>query len=298
MGWLSHPDCKAAFARHLTEKQLQDYIDFTKKLRHRDQQAVVRYITAWFDQELNLTADQRKNLEQLLLDATANETFPISISLLEIDIPEAVQLVNDKLKISLDGLLTQTQHHILQGIAAKKMGRGNEVETEFQLRSFAIAKLTAHTVLLDPLNKDASRRLTVAIKGTVQQYFEARDKDAETMLHQVEAVLMGLAEAGEMKREHAAEEFNDMRRDLGNEEGVIRRQLPRPDIIMHPLFQQAIKDVLSEDAFAQYTARQAERENSHQQALRDVAVASLGTQLILDDTQRKTVRNDSSRTDR
>ena len=107
------------------------------------------------------------------------------------------------------------------------------------------------------------------------------------MFHKVEAVLMGLVESGEMKREDAAEELNDMRKDLGNEKGVIRRQLPRLDIIMHPLFQQTIKDVLSEDAFAQYTAHQAERENWHQQALRDVAVASLGTQLILDDTQRK-----------
>ena len=287
-GLLSYPDCKAAFARHLTEKQLQDYIDFTKKLRHRDQQAVVRYITARFDQELSLTADQRKNLEQSLLDATANESFPISISLLEIDILEAVQLVNDKLKISLDGLLTQTQYDILHGVFAKKAMRGNEVgETEFQLRLFAEAKLTAHTKLLGHLDEDASRRLTVAIKGTVQQYFEARDKDAETMFHQVEAGLIGLVEAGEMKREHAAEKLNDMRKELGNENGAIRRQLPNADITMHPLYQQTIKDVLSEDAFAQYTAREAERENLHQQALRDVAVASLGTQLILDDTQRK-----------
>ena len=286
-GLFSHPDCRAAFTEPLTEAQLQDYVDFIKILRQRDQQAVAQYITAWLDQELSLTVDQRKNFEQLLLDATANEAFPISISLLEIDILEAVQLVNDKLKISLDGLLTQTQYDILHGIAAKKTGRGNEAETEFQLRSFATAKLTAHTALLDPLNEDASRRLSVAIKGTVQQFFEARDKDAETMFHKVEAMLMGLVESGEMKREHAAEELNDMRRDLGNENGAIRRQLPKADITMHPLYQQTIKDVLSEDAFAQYTAGQAERENLYQQALRDVAVASLGTQLILDDTQRK-----------
>ena len=287
-GLLSHPDCKAAFAKHLTEKQLQDYIAFTKKLRHRDQQAVAQYITAWIDQELDLTIDQRKNLVQLLLDATANEAFPISINLLEIDILEAVQLVNEKLKISLDGLLTQTQHDILRGVFAKKAMRGNEVgETEFQLRLFAEAKLTAHTKFLGHLDEKASQRLTVAIKGTIQQYFEAREKDAETMFHEVEAMLMGLVEAGEMKREDAADTLNDMRRGLGNENGAIRRQLPNADITMHPLYQQTIKDVLSEEAFAQYTARQAERENWHQQALRDVTVASLSTQLILDDTQRK-----------
>ena len=155
-GLLAHPDCKAAFAGHLTEKQLQDYIAFTQKIRHRDQQAVAQYITAWIDQELSLTVDQRKNFGQSLLDATVNESFPISISLLEIDIPGAVHLVNDKLKISLDRLFTQTQHNIWQGVFAKKAMGGNKGgETEFQLRSFAIAKLTAHTALLDPLNKES-----------------------------------------------------------------------------------------------------------------------------------------------
>ena len=144
-GLFSHPDCRAAFTKYLTETQLQDYIDFIKTLRQRDQQAGAQYITAWLDQELSLTVDQRKNFEQSLLDATANEAFPISISLLEIDKLDAGQLVND---ISLDGLLTQTQHDILHGIAAKKMRRGNETETEFQLRSFATAKLTAHTALV------------------------------------------------------------------------------------------------------------------------------------------------------
>lgn len=288
-GMLSHPDCKAAFAKHLTEKQLQDYIAFTKKLRHRDQQAVAQYITVWIAQELILTADQHKNLEQLLLDAPANEAFPISTSLFEIDdILEAVELVNDTLKIPLEGLLTQTQYDILHDVFVKKTMNGNKAdETEFQLRLFAEAKLTTHTKLLGHLDADASRRLRVAIKGTIQQYFEARDEAAEAMFRKVEQMLMGLVETGEMRSEDAAEEINNMRRDLGNEGGTIRSELPHADITMHPLYQRTIKDVLSEEAFAQYTARQAERENLHQQALRNVAVASLGTQLILDDTQRK-----------
>ena len=55
-------------------------------------------------------------------------------------------------------------------------------------------------------------------------------------------------------------------------------------------FKKTIKDVLSEEAFAQYTAHQAERDKWHQQALRDVAVASLGTPLVLNDTQRKQLK--------
>ena len=287
-GLLSHPDCRAAFARHLTEKQLQDYIAFTKQLRHRDQQAVAQYITAWIDQELSLTGEQRKNLAQLLLDRTANASFPISISLLEIDILEAGHLVNETLKIPLDGLLTQTQFYLLQGITAKKMSRGgNKVVVEFQLRSFAIAKLRAHAALLAPLNKAASRRLSVAIDGVVQQYIDAQDTDPEATYRETAAKLRQAVETGEMTDKQVEERLDALKQALWDENGTIRWRELKTDITKHPLFQQAIKDVLSEDAFAQYTAHQTERENSYQQALRDVAVASLSTQLILDDTQRK-----------
>ena len=114
---------------------------------HQDQLAVARYITAYFDQEFSLTVDQHKNLAQLLLDATADEAFPISTRLLEIDdILEAVELVNDTLKIPLDGLLTLTQGDIFYGVFAKKAIRGGKGgETEFPLREFAEAKLAAHT---------------------------------------------------------------------------------------------------------------------------------------------------------
>ena len=148
------------------------------------------------------------------------------------------------------------------------------------------------------LDADASRRLRVAIKGTIQQYFEARDEAAEAMFRKVEQMLRGLVETGEMTSEDVAEELNDMRKDLGNEGGAIRSELPHADITIHPLYQQTIKDVLSEEAFAQYTARQAERENLYQQALRNVAGCKLGYAADFGRYAAKTVRNDSSRTDR
>lgn len=259
----------------------------TTKLQHQDQQAVARYIAAWIGQELILTGDQRKNLEQSLLDATANESFPISMRLFEIDILEALHLVNDELEISLDELLTQAQYHLLHGIAAKKMGKGKKVEVEFQLRSFAIAKLRTHAALLGPLNKEASRRLS-AIEGiVVQQYIDAQDTDPEATYRETAAKLTQAVKAGEMTQKQADERLDALMKELWDENGSIRWREPNGDITRHPLFQQVIKDVLSEEAFAQYTARQTERDNWHQQALRDVAVACLGTQLILDDMQRK-----------
>ena len=269
---------------------LRGQIADTTTLRHQDQRAVARYIAAWIGQELILTEDQRKNLEQSLLDATANESFPISMSLFEIDILEALQLIDDKLKISLQELLTQAQYHLLQGIAAKKMAKGNKVQVEFRLRSFAIAKLRAHADLLGPLNKEVSWRLS-AIEGVVvQQYIDAQDTDPEATYRETAAKLRRAVEAGEMTGRQADELLDFQMKELWDENGTIRWREPWGDITRHPLFQLTIKDVLSEDAFRQYTARQTETDKWHQQALRDVAVASLGTPLVLDDTQRKQLK--------
>ena len=269
---------------------LRDQIADTTKLQHQDQQAVARYIAAWMDQELILTGDQRKNLEQSLLDATANESFPVSMRLFEIDILEALHLIGDELEISLDELLTQAQYHLLQGIAAKKMGRGNKVETEFQLRSFAIAKLRAHTALLGPLNKEASRRLS-AIEGVVvQQYIDAQNTDPEATYRETATKLRQAVETGEMTDKQVDERLDALMKELWDENGAIRWREPNGDITRNPLFQKTIKDVLSEEAFRQYTAHQAERDKWHQQALRDVAVVSLATPLVLNDTQRKQLK--------
>ena len=266
----------------------------TTKLQHQDQQAVARYIAAWMGQELILTEDQRKNLEQSLLDATANESFLVSMRLFEIDILidilEALHLINEKLEISLDELLTLNQFYLLQGIVTKKMGKGNKVQVEIQLRSFAIAKLRAHADLLGPLDKEASRRLS-AIEGVVvQQYIDAQNTDPEATYRETATKLRQAVEAGEMTDKQVDERLDALMKELWDENGVIRWREPNGDITRNPLFQKTIKDVLSEEAFAQYTAHQAERDKWHQQALRDVAVASLGMPLVLNDTQRKQLK--------
>ena len=59
------------------------------------------------------------------------------------------------------------------------------------------------------------------------------------------------------------------------------------DLTKERLYQQAIKDGLSEEKFEVYSAYQAERAALVQQVLRDIAVACMDTQLLLDDTQRQ-----------
>ena len=127
-----------------------------------------------------------------------------------------------------------------------------------QMMEIAEAKLTAHTELLGSLDERATRRLALAAKGVAQQYIEAQDETPEA------------------------------REELWGDGST------KVDITNHPMYQRAIKDVLSEEAFAQYSASQAEREVWHQQVLRDVIVACIDTQLLLDNTQRKTLETAAS----
>ena len=294
---LAQPDCKVAFAEHLSEAQLQDYLDFIKARLQRNQQAVARRITAALDRELSLTANQREKVVKLLRSAVWNSVFPIAMNSLQTGAQEAVPLVHYKLKISLDGILSDAQSKVWQGLVetitpkefvvffndAAKVGdifveadeikkeanivineiNWNETntdtpESQAQMMQLAEAKLAAHTELLGPLTERAARRLALAAKGVAQQYTEAQDKTHDAM-----------------------DEL------WGDEEMNI-------DITEHPMYQQAIKDVLSEEAFSQYSTYQAEREVWYQQVLHDLVVVCMDTQLLLDDTQRKVLETAAS----
>ena len=328
---LSQPDCKAAFAEHLSEAQLQDYLDFTEARQKRDQQVVARRLTMLLDEELSLTADRREKIAKLLRGAAWNAAFPSSMSALRISSHQAIHLVPYRLKVSLDALLSEAQSKVWQGLVNTNANRarniffmpGAEVKVEVenekvdkrkievpdkkrpfirkkgpepvkiikketkivinevildqpgrlppwielnagtaaspeQMMEIAEAKLVAHTELLGALDERAARRLALVAKGVAQQYTEAQDKTHDAM------------------------------DELWGDEGT------NIDITDHPMYQQAIKDVLSEEAFATYSAYRSEREAWHQQVLRDLVVACLDTQLLLGDTQRKALETAAS----
>jgi uncharacterized membrane protein YfbV (UPF0208 family) len=60
----------------------------------------------------------------------------------------------------------------------------------------------------------------------------------------------------------------------------------------YPLYQQTIKTVLSEEAFAKHQAAKAERMSYRHRAIRAVVVATLDTRLLLSDEQRARIETD------
>ena len=165
-------------------------------------------------------------------------------------------------------------------------------ESPEHMREIAEAKLVAHTELLDLLDERATRRLALVTKGVVQQYFEAQDEAREAISREIEADLTKKVEDGKMTREEAAAMLKFTVRnamdELSKDGGL------KADITEHPLYQQAIKDVLSEEAFAAYSEHQAEREALRQQALRGLVVAGMDMQLLLDDLQREQLETAAS----
>lgn len=322
---LTHPGCKAAFARHLTETQLQDYLNFNEARRQRDQLAAAQIMTAVLDQVLSLTPDQRQNVVRLLFDEIGNEPQLTSTNILSgphlLLHYTVVSALHRELNVSLDRILTETQAKTWKGMVNReKIKREGEVGVEFlepkggseivsnekevedeydvttsQLWQLTEAILTAHTELLDPLNRRNSHRLALVTKGIVQQHFEAQyglpDNEFETMLGFSEALeeLIEAYEAEKITREEALRKLNTIREELWDQraENIRSGEAEVYDITDHPLYQQAIKDVLSEEAFIEYNERQIERKTFCQQALRDRIVGLVDIQLLLDDTQRK-----------
>ena len=321
---LSHLSSAAVFSKYLSEAQFQDYLDFTAARRLRDQLAVAHRITVSLDKELTLTTAQRQKIVELLLDTAVNEASPTSMGVLRIGSQEAVNLVRYKLDISLDGILSEAQSKVWHGLVDKGIGgkrkvifiqpekmieggiefrldgkdvdllrkrirvEDNTAESEEQMKQIAEAKLVAHTELLGPLDERAARRLGLVTKGVVQQYFEAQDERLERVLKGFEMDLAQKVEAGEIDREQAAIRLQMMMKDLSDEDDENEgRESISSDITNHRLYQQTIKNVLSEDAYARYSAYRTERGALRLQALRDIAVACMDTHLLLDDMQRK-----------
>ena len=140
------------------------------------------------------------------------------MSILGIGSQEAINLTHSKLKVSLDGILSDTQSKLwwelvdkldpqkrpafirkkavevdkIDEKAAEVLKKSVQIEdraakSQERMKWIAEAKLTAHTELLGPLDERAARRLALAAKGTVQQDFEFEEEAHEQMLRELEA---------------------------------------------------------------------------------------------------------------
>ena len=181
----------------------------------------------------------------------------------------------------------------------KAEAENSNSEFEKRAKLMAEAKLAAYTEQLGSLDDRASRRLSLVTKGVVEQHLEAQPEDPDERYKKAEAEIIKAVKAGKINRrevgaklEALKKELEALKKELWQEEKewVTENEYKHEsntEITNHPLYQQTIKDVLSDEAFARYKALQAERQAFRLQATSDLVVASLDTHLLLDTNQRQ-----------
>ncbi len=337
---LAHPSTNTEFAKHLTETQLQDYIANTKVRRQRATQARSRFITAFLDQALSLTPEQRNTITQLLIEKVKDETDYNTMSILSSSLQnEVASVLKTEMNVSLDGILTKVQLDICHGwielddnnaanmtdliaitdkeavaidIIKPEEFHGIKDSHKKQLLKLAQTVLIAHRKQFGTLNELQQKRLDLVAKGVAQQYIDLQIKYTNNRIFALQTLsdLMPLVTNGSITRQNAIETLNKLRKDIWDERKINSLQTennsPNPtkdpffqhilgnvffarisEIISPPLYQQAIKEVLSDQAYAHYQKQKTEKHGFHQQVSQDLVVALFDTFLLLDDSQRE-----------
>ena len=177
----------------------------------------------------------------------------------------------------------------------KAEAENSNSEFEKRAKLMAEAKLAAYTEQLGSLDDRASRRLSLVTKGVVEQHLEAQPEDPDERYKRVEraeAEIIKAVKVGLINRREVGAKLEALKKELWQEEKewVTENEYKHKsntEITNHPLYQQTIKDVLSDKAFARYKALQAERQAFRLQATSDLVVTSLDTHLLLDENQRQ-----------
>ena len=175
---------------------------------------------------------------------------------------------------------------------SKAEAENSNSEFEKRAKLMAEAKLAAYTEQLGSLDDRASRRLSLVTKGVVEQHLEAQPEDPDERHKKAEAEIIKAVKAGKINRREVGAKLEALKKELWQEEKewVTENEYKHKsntEITNHPLYQQTIKDVLSDEAFVRYKALQAERQAFRLQATSDLVVASLDTHLLLDENQRQ-----------
>ena len=294
---LSHPNCKTAFAKYLNEEQLQEYMDYTLAQEQRGRQAVARHLTAWLDQQLSLTVDQREKMEQRLI-ANAGKGRPLSPGDMVLNPPRPAGVVRRRFDTPPDDVLSRTQSDIWKELMARPKPKNEwRVEDgEDDERKEMFDKAQAEIIAAHRAGKIAREEIGPRLEALKTELWGEGEDDAsefqEKMRQIAEAKLAAHTEQLGPLDENASQRLvlvtkGVVEEYLETQGDILRAKYEETDITHHPLYQQTIEDVLSEEAFVQYKARQAERQRFRQQALRDVLVASMDAELFLSDDQRK-----------
>lgn len=253
-----------------------------------------------------------KTFFEHILNQTQREVWQVMLNIYEEDMNESKDIVE------VIVLETPPDNANEKSEAAEKpehQEKQNQTKSKEEIREtllWQLAKtvLAAYTEQLGICDEQALKRLDLAATGVAHQFTENQIEILNTRLTFVEALTnltMAVSnfsitrEAANKNIKTIWQDFQQKKNNIqGVVEGIDKTNQPHYQhtiknmyfdqisyILNHPLYQRAIKDVLSEDAYAQYIEKQTEREEFLQQAARDVVLANLDMFLLLNRTQQK-----------
>ena len=232
---LSQPACRAALAKHLNDKQLQDYLDFTRARGQRDQQAINRHLTAVWDHQLSLTANQRRQIEQLLSAKTGTQWRLTSMDVLY-DSEESVNMAYHKLKASMDEVLSESQSNIWRLLAtpAESKNRRKVKNDEDEIREKRFDEAEEQIIEAVRVGKITRQEAGEKIEAMKEEFW-ARDKDDNKLddedwdededprkeeFQRAEKRIRIAIEAGRITKQQAEERLTEMKLRA---DGTVRR---------------------------------------------------------------------------
>ena len=232
---LSQPGCRAALAKHLNDKQLQDYLDFTRARGQRDQQAINRHLTAVWDHQLSLTANQRRQIEQLLSAKTGTQWRLTSMDVLY-DSEESVNMAYHKLKASIDEMLSESQSNIWRLLAtpAESKNRRKVKNDEDEIREKRFDEAEEQIIEAVRVGKITRQEAGEKIEAMKEEFW-ARDKDDNKLddedwdededprkeeFQRAEKRIRIAIEAGRITKQQAEERLTEMKLRA---DGTVRR---------------------------------------------------------------------------
>ena len=249
-----------------------------------------------------------------ILNKTQSEIWQVMLNIYEEDRNDSKDIVGVEVLVAPPDETNEKNKGIEKPENQKKRPQIKSKEETRETLLWQLAKtfLTAHTEQLGIRNEQALKRLDLAATGVAHQFAENQIEFLNTRLTFVEALtkLMMAVSNSSITREAADKNLNTIWQDLqkkkNNIQGIVEGEdkTKKPHyqhtiknmyfdqisyILNHPLYQRAIKDVLSDDAYTRYIENQTEREEFHQQAARDVIVANLDMFLLLNKPQRKQI---------
>lgn len=179
------------------------------------------------------------------------------------------------------------------------------------LQKLSEGVLDAHIEHFGIIDEEGKKRLELVAKGIIPQYIEAQNVYVNTRMleNRTSEQIMTSVIKGQISRNEAVKKLRNIPQELRDNQNINQRDRVDElannqnqflykmalkswftdnisDLLYNPLYQETIKEIISEKAFEEYQTHQTERQLYQQQAAQNIIFQLFDSLLLLNTTQR------------